>query len=51
VIGKSKIWVMAGSARNCVVFGQPGVIEELAAQGDGLSSGRIIRRDRNRRES
>ncbi len=41
---------MAGGAGHGVVFGQPHVVEELAAQGNRLRCGRVICWDRDRRQ-
>jgi hypothetical protein len=39
---------MAGCAGHGIVFGQPHVVEEFAAQSDCFRGGRVIRRDRDR---
>jgi len=41
---------MAGGAGHSVVFGQPHVVEELAAQRDRLRGGRVIWWYRDRRQ-
>ncbi len=41
---------MAGGAGHGIVFRQPHVIEQLAAQRYGLCGGRVVGRDRDRRQ-
>ena len=41
-IGEGEVWIVAGGAGHGVVFGQPRVVEELAAQGNGFRGGRVV---------
>ena len=49
-IGETDVWIMAGGAGQSIVFGQPRVVEELAAQGDRFHGWRVVRGNRHRRQ-
>ena len=49
-VGETDVWVVTRSARDGLVFGQNGVVEELAAQRDGPHGRGIVRRDGDRRQ-
>ena len=50
-IRESSLRAMAGGTGEGIVFGEPGVIKQPPAQGDGGLSGRVAGRDRERRQS